>query len=57
MQNTDVPLAFCESIPSKYKNAGTSINPPPVEKNPLINPAINPINDNLIYFFNCTLFF
>ena len=57
MQNTYVPLAFCESIPSKYKNAGTSINPPPVEKNPLINPAINPINDNLIYFLNCYLFF
>ena len=23
MQNTDVPLAFCESISNKYKNDGT----------------------------------
>ena len=50
MQNTDVPLAFWESISNKYKKAGTSINPPPVEKNPLIIPAINPINDNFVYF-------
>ena len=56
MQNTDVPLAFCESIYNKYKNAGTSISPPPVEKNPLTNPAINPINDNFVYFFNCIFF-
>ena len=57
MQNTDVPLAFCESIPNIYKNAGTNISPPPVEKNPLTSPAINPINDNFIYFLNYSLFF
>ena len=57
MQNTDVPLAFCESIPNIYKNAGTNISPPPVEKNPLTSPAISPINDNFTYFIKAFFIF
>lgn len=34
MQSTDVPLDIVGSIFNKYTNPGTSINPPPVEKNP-----------------------
>ena len=43
MQKMDVPLAFLDDIFSKYINAGTNIIPPPVEKKPLINPALRPI--------------
>ena len=35
----DVALASFEFSLSKYVNAGTSINPPPVENNPEIKPS------------------
>ena len=50
MQNIDVPLDFCEFIFNKYTNAGTNINPPPVEKKPLTNPANNPITTSFKKF-------
>ena len=50
MQNTDVPLALFDSNFNRYMNAGTRIKPPPVEKNPLINPDIIPISANFIFF-------